>query len=214
LIKPDDPLSQDPLISNPTPVTEVASETENNEPVGKEEKPRDEIVVTKTVEIFEYEQVTNNKVDIQVNNEETSGNTAIIVIIGAIIGVLVLAVIAMLVRVSRKKKSLQTLPPEKLDAVMTGIVEVEPQFVLAADDSKNIFGRPSSAPLNEQIEGSDNKKPSSAQKKRKVKNVFRRVKQDSQLGSTISAVEKASRQNNSDEDDGFHNYDGSPAPRV
>lgn len=96
---------------------------------------------------------------------------------------------------------------------MTGIVEVEPQFVLAADDSKNIFGRPSSTPLNELIEGSDNKKPGSAQKKRKTKKVFKKVKQDSDMGASINAVDKASRQN-SDDDDGFRNYDGSPAPRV
>jgi len=97
---------------------------------------------------------------------------------------------------------------------MTGIVEVEPQFVLAADDSKNIFGRPSTAPLNQLIEGSDNKKPVSGQRKRRTVKASNKVKQDSENGgASYNGAEKASRQN-SDEDDGFRNYDGSPTPQV
>ena len=106
MIRPDDPLADDSTISNPTPVKEVAEEAENDEPVEENEKPREDIVVTKTVEIFEYDQVTNNKVNIQVNNKEDKINSTIIIIIGAIIGVLALIVVAMIVRVAMKKRSM------------------------------------------------------------------------------------------------------------
>lgn len=88
---------------------------------------------------------------------------------------------------------------------------MEPQFVLAADDSKNIFARPSTSPLNEMIEGSDSKKPGTAgSRKRKTKKVVvkRKVK-DSRPGTANSG------QNGEDSgDDGFRNYDGTSAPRV
>ena len=106
MIRPDDPLADDSTISNPTPVKEVAEEAENDEPVEENEKPREDIVVTKTVEIFEYDQVTNNKVNIQVNNKEDKINSTIIIIIGAIIGVLVLIIVTMVVRVAIKKRSM------------------------------------------------------------------------------------------------------------
>ena len=57
-------------------------------------------------------------------------------------------------------------------------MEVEPQFVLAADDSKNIFGgRPSTAPLGEDIEKSESRKPGSrdAAKKRIKKKIDKKV---------------------------------------
>lgn len=130
-------------------------------PIGNNmEVPRDTIVVTKTVEVVEYDNVT--KVVVEPKLEEESNRTMMIIMVASIIGVLLVIVIVMVVRVFMQKRKMEALPSEKLGEVQTACIEVEPQFVLAADDTKNIFARPSTAPLNEAIEGSDNKKPGTA----------------------------------------------------
>lgn len=95
--------------------------------------------------------------------------------------------------------------------------------MLAADDSKNIFGRPSTTPLNDAIEGSENKKPGTAAsgegKKRKKKTVLRkrRVETVSRPGTSGSGSQAATVKEADGEDsvdDGFRNYDNSSAPRV
>lgn len=75
--------------------------------------------------------------------------------------------------------------------------DVEPQFVLAADDSKNIFTRASFAPTGaDMIERSDNKKPGSSEsRKRKKKTVLRKV--------TKGPTEEELKKEDSVEDDGF-----------
>jgi hypothetical protein len=100
--------------------------------------------------------------------------------------------------------------------VFTGVVEVEPQFVLAADDSKNIFARPSTAPLND-IEASENKKPGTADsRKKRAKKVVLRKKMKSATRDINSASSEAVLRKEGEEsgDDGFRNYDGTAAPRV
>ena len=101
-----------------------------------------------------------------------------VIIVASVIGILIIAIFVMLVRVTRKKRQMQALSSHKIDEVVTGVVEAEPQFVLAADDSKNIFARPSTSPLNEMIENSDNRKPGTAdsKRKRKVKKITVRKK--------------------------------------
>lgn len=144
-----------------------------------------------------------------------------IIIIASVIGVLTLAIVIMLIRVAQKKRRMQALTTSKIDEVATGVVEIEPQFVLAADDSKNIFARPSTSPLNEMIEGSDKKKPNTAdsKKKRKTKKIVVRKKMPSATRDSKSSsgeTFKLERQDGGEDsgDDGFRNYDGSPAPRV
>lgn len=100
--------------------------------------------------------------------------------------------------------------------MFTGVVEVEPQFVLAADDSKNIFARPSTAPLND-IEASENKKPGTADsRKKRAKKVVLRKKMKSATRDINSASSEAVFKKDGEEsgDDGFQNYDGTAAPRV
>ena len=144
-----------------------------------------------------------------------------VIIVASVIAVLLIAIIVMLVRVSRKKRQMQGLTTSKIDEVVTGVVEVEPQFVLAADDSKNIFARPSTSPLNEMIENSDNRKPGTAdsKRKRKVKKVLVKKKvgsvtRDSKSSSSGEAFNLRKQDGEDSDDDGFRNYDDSPAPKV
>ena len=118
-----------------------------------------------------------------------------VIIVASVIGVLIIAIIVMLVRVALKKRQMQALNSDKIDEVFTGVVEVEPQFVLAADDSKNIFARPSTSPLNDMIEGADNRKPGTAdsKKRRKVKKITVKkrvdgVTRDSKQSSSGEAI--------------------------
>ena len=68
-----------------------------------------------------------------------------VIIVASIVGVLFLVVIAMVIRMVMNRKKITGIP--QLHEVKTGVIDVEPQFVLAADDSKNIFGRSSSTPF-------------------------------------------------------------------
>ena len=101
--------------------------------------------------------------------------------------------------------------------MFTGVVEVEPQFVLAADDSKNIFARPSTAPLND-IEASENKKPGTADsRKKRAKKVVIRKKMKSATRDIKSASSDAhlkEKDGEESDDDGFRNYDGTAAPHI
>lgn len=143
----------------------------------------------KTVEVFEYENVTSVGSQVEETEEESgSSSTAMIIIIASVIGVLLLVIGVMIMRVLLKKRQMETLTSQKLEEVVTGIVEIEPQFVLAADDSKNIFARPSTAALND-IEASENKKPGTADSKRKrrtKKIVIRKKKGNSMRDSKSS----------------------------
>ena len=81
-----------------------------------EEQPRDTIVVTKTVEVFEYDNVTTDNTDGEkVDEEGSGGSTTMIIIIASVIGVLLLVIGAMIVRVILKKRSVETLSAQKID---------------------------------------------------------------------------------------------------
>jgi len=206
---------EDESVSEETSIVEIVEQEE------KEEQPRDTIFETKTVTVIEYDNVTPV---VAPKEEEGNGNrTVMIIIVASIIGVLLAVIIAMVVRVSiNKRKNLQ-VPVLVKDEVLTNVIEVEPQFVLAADDSKNIFGRPSTSPLTDAIEGSENKKPGTAAsgegKKRKKKTVLRKRKTDtaSRPGTSGSGSQQAAIVREADGedsvDDGFRNYDNnSQAP--
>lgn len=91
--------------------------------------------------------------------KEEDSRTLMIVIPAAIVGLLLVVAGVMIIRVCTNKKDLK---PVVIKKVKTEIVddEVEPQFVMDNDDTKNIFARPSTAPMNiaSAIEGSDAKK--------------------------------------------------------
>lgn len=123
-----------------------------------------------------------------------------IIIVAAFVGVLLIVVIAMIVRVIMNKRKMEQIPANVMDGVQTS--GVEPQFVLAADDSKNIFAHTSTVAFGADIEGAENKKPGSGDNKRrkKKKTVLRKVKESS---------DRSEKQDDSNDDDGFNNYEGS-----
>lgn len=133
----------------------------------------------KTVEVIEYEDNSVTTITNTVNTKEAEGDGGImIIVVAAIVGVLAVAVIAMIVRMILNRRKITGIPHDVIGEVKTGVVEVEPQFVLAADDSKNIFGRSSATPFGQDmIENSENKKSGSASsKKRSKKTYMRKVK--------------------------------------
>jgi hypothetical protein len=156
--------------------------------------------VTRTVEVVEYSNAVTSEKKTEVTDE--GNRSMMIIIVASIVGVLFLVIVAMIVRVFMNRKKLNTIPHAMIGEVKTGVFEVEPQFVLAADDSKNIFGRASSTPLGLDIERSENKKPGSSEnKKRKHKKVVLRKVKDTKSG------EEEKEENDSNDDDGFRNYE-------
>ena len=191
-----------------TPTTSTTSTTAPSQTVVKEEQSRDEggtIVVTKTVEVIEYDQATTADPPTNVESEKSgSNNTMMIIIVASIVGVLFVLIIAMVARmVINRRKGWHGIPRRVIGEVKTGVVDVEPQFVLAPDDSKNIFGRPSTAPLGEDaIERSENKKPGAGDSKRRTKKtVVRKVKDPRRA----SGEERKAGEDS--DDDGFRNYE-------
>lgn len=125
-----------------------------------------------------------------------------IIIVAAVVGFLLITVIAMIVRVIMNKRKMEQIPANVMDGVQTCGVLVEPQFVLAADDSKNIFAHTSNVAFGADIEGAENKKPGSGDNKRrtkKKKTVLRKVKE---------STEREEKKDDSIDDDGFNNYEG------
>lgn len=143
----------------------------------------------------------DNKPDVEAEN--SGSRDTMVIIVASIVGVLFLVVIAMVIRMVVNRKKITGIP--QLHEVKTGVVDVEPQFVLAADDSKNIFGRSSTAPFGQDmIEGSENKKPGTGQNKRRKKNVLRKVKDPKSKNEE--------RKEGDSDDDGFQNYDNAESP--
>ena len=128
---PKTPNQVDPVI-NPviTPTTPI-------------KKPSEVIVVTETAVVTD--------------SEKSSDNLLMIVIPSALVGILLIVASIMTVRVCLNKKKTLKLQVEAASKVKTDIIEIEPQFVLAADDcNKDIFSR---AGANEKdIESSETKK--------------------------------------------------------
>lgn len=96
-----------------------------------------------------------------------------IIVSSAIVGLLVLVAIVMGIRFWNKSHQ-KGLKADEVQVVKTEIVDApdfEPQFVLEADDSKNIFGRPSASAMIMDIEKSEGQ----GKKKRKlVKKIVKR----------------------------------------
>jgi len=82
----------------------------------------------------------------------------LVIVSAAVVGLLVLVSIVMVIRVCNKRKT-HGLHPATMAEVKTAVIEIEediePQFVMEADDGKNIFGRPSTAALQMDIEKSE-----------------------------------------------------------
>ena len=109
---------------------------------------RETIVVKKIIEVIEEEEEVQ-KVTAEEQVADDGNRTLLIVVPSAIVGILVIVAIIMAVRVYFNKKSQKhPLPLEAVAQVKTDVIEIEPQFVLEADDTKNIFARPSNAPFN------------------------------------------------------------------
>ena len=148
---------------------------------------------------MEFDEAVTTIVKTEEPNDEN--RSLMVIIVAAIIGVLVLVVVVMVVRVFVNKRNIFIARDELIgDEKNNDNLEVEPQFVLAADDSKNIFGRPSTAPLGQDIERSEIKKSGSSEnRRRKKKVVLRKITKPSTVGEV----------NNDDsvEDDGFRNYE-------
>ena len=91
------------------------------------------------------------------DSEKSSDNLLMIVIPSALVGILLIVASIMTVRFCLNKKTTLKLQVEAASKVKTDIIEIEPQFVLAADDcNKDILSR---AGANEKdIESSETKK--------------------------------------------------------
>lgn len=142
--------------------------------------------------------------------DEGENRNLMVIIVAAIVGVLAIVIIAMVVRMILNKQKVKGIPHEVIGEVKTGVVEVEPQFVLAADDSKNIFGRTSSTPFgNDMIENSENKKPGTGESNRRKKKTYLRKVKDPKPASAGNEEEKEDLG-----DDGFRNYEQSSPDRL
>jgi len=90
--------------------------------------------------------------------KEEDSKTLMIVIPAAIACILIIVSVIMIIRcfTSNKNKNPIVIGSIKTEVVDT---EIEPQFVMENDDTKNIFARPSTTPMNlaDAIEGSDAK---------------------------------------------------------
>lgn len=131
--------------------------------------------MTKVIEVIEEGEVTTVEPEVE---KSESNNSLMIIIPAVIVGALVVVIGVMSVRyfINKNKPADNSEAKAVAAAVKTDIVDVqfEPQFILDADDSKNIFaGRPSTAPLSEDIERSEQKKP----RKKTKKLVVRKRKQ-------------------------------------
>ena len=156
--------------------------------------------MTKTVEVIEYDQSTIADSSKDADSDKGGKkNNMMVIVVAAIVGVLFVVIVAMIARMIINRKKINAIPQEVIGEVKTGVVEVEPQFVLVADDSKNIFGgRPSTAPLGEDIEKSESRKPGSrdASKKRIKKKVAKKLKEREER-----------KEGEESGDDGFQNYE-------
>lgn len=102
----------------------------------QEEQARETIIVTQTVEVIE--QVTSESEPVV---EEEQDRTLLIVIPAAILSLILIVAIIMFVRFLCNRKAQQEKLSHAIDMVKTEAIKVEPQFVLEADDQKNIFSQ-------------------------------------------------------------------------
>ena len=163
--------------------------------------------MTKVIEIVEEGEVVT--VTEAVKEESASSNSLMIIISAACVGVLVVAIGFFTVRYFKNKNGKQNGTHEKdmAAAVKTDIINVEgfePQFVMEADDSKNIFGRPSTAPLGMDIERSEQKKPRKKTKGKKL--VIRKRKTPNSGSSDLNPLEEGKQEDEDSIDDGFRNH--------
>jgi len=216
-----EPTPQPQPVVEPTPQPQTVVEPT---PTPTPTPERETIIVTKVIEVFVEEEVesqdNNNgsastvvtlaeddKLTVEQKKEEDS-RTLMIVIPAAIVGLLLVVACVMLIRVFTSKKDLK---PIVISKVKTEIVEdeVEPQFVLDNDDTKNIFARPSTAPMNIAcaIEGSDAKKGDECETGRgnkKTKKIFIRKRKTTPNNQNSDEIDSGFAP--ADGDDGFNNH--------
>lgn len=164
----------------PTPTPEPSTNPTANPAVQPESSTtttptaeRETIVVTKVIEVFVEEDAAESSDDSSTvlsaegqaeadrltveQKKEEDRETLLIAIPAAIVGLLVIVSCIMIIRCVTRNKTNKTA----VVGIKTKVVDidVEPQFVME-DDGKNIFARPSTAPMNVagDIEGSDAKK--------------------------------------------------------
>jgi len=162
------------------------------------EKSRDEIIVKKKiVEVIEEYEVTAEA-------EKTGNSKMLVIIAGAVVAILLITAVVMTIRfcASKDKQVKESVAQTKFKSETA---EIEPQFVLAADDSKNIFGTAGISAIDDAIESADGKKPSTRKAKKSKRVVVRKINKNA--GSPASPVEEEKHSNSGDEaDDGFNNH--------
>jgi len=166
----------------------------------EEEASRDTIVVKNVIEVY----ATTEEAAAAVQKEEN--NSLMMVLIPSIVvAVLLIAAVTMVARVCmNKKKAENETAHQAVEKVKEEACDVEPQFILAPDDSKDIFGRSSHAPLaaaNDAIEESEQKtgRGDAKNKKRKGKKIVLRKKKVNEA----DAIEEEEKEVY---DDGFNNH--------
>ena len=143
-------------------------------------------------------------------------NTLMILVPAIIVGVLVLVIGGMIVRYTLGKRGQsKAIKTEDIKAVnvKTDVIDrdvdnmdIEPQFVMDADDTKNIFGRASTAGLTSAIEQSDQKKPRKAKKKKSRKPVKPSTADGLNLTGMANSMDNVKEEDDESLDDGFRNH--------
>ena len=206
--QPSTTISTEPTTSQPEQEVIIQQTETPTEPAQKPE--RETIIVTTVIE--NIEEVHEAQKQVTEVEEKSEDNTSLMILIPAVAVVILLGLaIAMLVRCYMKKKQAKEAPLEAIMKVKTDVVEVEPQFVLENDESKNIFARSSHAlALHEDIEKTEMTKPGSqsterSKKKRAKKVVLRKATPG---GSNAGMIQTGPIAENEEEhDDGFQNHD-------
>lgn len=226
-------LNVEPVVDQSEPGVEPTSTTEpavnptpqpqpGVEPTTTTTQERETIVVTKVIEVFvEEEAETGNDSSTVVSAEDQAAaekltveqkkeedrTTLMIAIPATIVGLLVIVSGIMIIRCfTCNKRKTAVIADIKTEVVH---VDVEPQFVLDNDDSKNIFARPSTAPMNvvSAIEGSDAKKPDISRTQHQINLKARKAKR--------AKIQVAKEQAFDDiADDGFGHHDNMSAQKL
>ena len=81
-------------------------------PVPGQEKPRDTIVVTKTVSVVEFDEAVTSPDKLEKPND--NNRSLMVIIVAAIVGVLLLVIIVMIVRVILNKSKITQIPRHEI----------------------------------------------------------------------------------------------------
>lgn len=179
----------------------TATQTTEEDDSSSEQAREDIVVEKKVVQVPDESKVT-------AEYQAASKNQWLILVAGAVVALLLIVAVVMAIRFfrNREKAVKEEVAQTKFKSETA---EIEPQFVLAADDSKNIFGN-ARLSIDDAIEEADEKKITSRKKKVKKVVVRKLTKKD---GTAPDPVEEEKGEG-SDIDDGFRNHGEMMSPNA